>query len=267
MRVVDGMHRLSAAELRGESEIQAQFFDGDEDEAFLLAVQANIAHGLPLTIGERRAAAARIIHAHPEMSDRSIAAVAGLAAKTVAALRNSIDDCLQPTTRIGRDGRVRPLNAAEGRRLAGRIFVDQPGASLRKVAMKAGISVGTARDVRDRILRGEDPVLPRQRAKSPNGAVVTASRNGAAAPRRPVAVDHVTVLEQLRQDPSLRYSESGRSLLRWLSQRAIGNEDWESFSNQVPPHCAIVIARIARGFALSWNDLADALDQCVRDCA
>src|SRR5271155_3998957 len=50
MRVIDGMHRLSAAWIRGHEKIQVQFVDCDEFDAFLVAVAANIRHGLPLTL-------------------------------------------------------------------------------------------------------------------------------------------------------------------------------------------------------------------------
>jgi ParB-like chromosome segregation protein Spo0J len=266
MRVIDGMHRLNAAKLRGQDTINVQFFDGDEDEAFLLAVAANISHGLPLRIAERRAAAARIIRGHPEMSDRSIAGIAGLAAKTVAAIRTAADDCPQVGARVGRDGRVRPLNSADGRRIAGSLFAEQPEASLRKIAKEAGISVGTARDVRERIRRGEDPTLPRQRAK--DSAEAGPARFGPAGTRRTdEAIDHRAILEHLRRDPSLRYSDSGRNLLRWLGLRAISTADWETIVNEIPPHCAIVVARVARGAAFAWSDFADALDQRVQKCA
>ena len=49
MRVIDGMHRLRAAQLRGEKQIAVRFFEGSDDLAFVLAVHANTAHGLPLT--------------------------------------------------------------------------------------------------------------------------------------------------------------------------------------------------------------------------
>jgi ParB-like chromosome segregation protein Spo0J len=267
MRVIDGMHRLNAARLRGRDSINVQFFDGDQEQAFLLAVQTNITHGLPLRIGERRAAAARIVRTHPEMSDRSIAAIAGLAAKTVAAIRGATDDCPEVTTRVGRDGRIRPLNSADGRRIAGSMFLERPDASLRKIAKAAGISVGTARDVRERIRRGEDPALPRQHTKSPSDTD-GASRLAASNSRRGIdAVDHRLILEHLRRDPSLRYNDSGRTLLRWLAQRAIGTDDWKIVVTQIPPHCAIVVARIARGSALAWTELAEALDERVQKCA
>ncbi|MEV7712354.1 ParB/RepB/Spo0J family partition protein [Streptomyces sp. NPDC088270] len=87
MTVVDGLHRSRAALLRGEHTIRARFFDGTPEEAFLLSVRANRAHGLPLSLFERKAAAARLITMFPGRSDRSIAASAGLSDKTVARLR------------------------------------------------------------------------------------------------------------------------------------------------------------------------------------
>jgi hypothetical protein len=88
MRVIDGMHRLAAARLRGQTEVATRLFDGDDDEAFLLAVRLNVRHGMPLTIADRRAAAARIINTQPQLSNRYIAVTAGLSAKAVAALRS-----------------------------------------------------------------------------------------------------------------------------------------------------------------------------------
>ena len=65
MRVVDGMHRLQAARLNGAKTIVARFFHGDDEAAFVEAVKSNIAHGLPLSLADRKAASLRIITAHP----------------------------------------------------------------------------------------------------------------------------------------------------------------------------------------------------------
>ncbi len=86
-RVIDGMHRLRAAMLRGEKDIEARFFEGDENDLFLLSVAANIQHGLPLSQRDRMAAAERVFAIHPEWSDRMVAVVVGLSGKKVAALR------------------------------------------------------------------------------------------------------------------------------------------------------------------------------------
>ncbi|MEU4746566.1 ParB/RepB/Spo0J family partition protein, partial [Actinosynnema sp. NPDC023658] len=87
MRVIDGMHRLRAAMLRGDTEIAVEFFDGTEAEAFARGVRENVTHGLPLSRADREAAAARIITAHREWSDRALAQLTGLSATTVAAVR------------------------------------------------------------------------------------------------------------------------------------------------------------------------------------
>jgi len=163
MRVIDGIHRLRAAMLRGAATIAARYFDGSEPDAFVLAVAANAGHGLPLSLTDRTRAAARILASHAQWSDRAIAGITGLAPGTVANLRRRTadQDPTKPATtaRIGRDGRVRPLDGAAGRRRAAEVIEEFPEASLREIAARAGISVGTARDVRERIHRGEDAVL------------------------------------------------------------------------------------------------------------
>src|SRR4051794_5816808 len=49
MRVIDGIHRLMAASLKGQKMIDVKLFDGSREEAFLKAVEANVEHGLPLS--------------------------------------------------------------------------------------------------------------------------------------------------------------------------------------------------------------------------
>src|SRR5262249_40925371 len=151
MQVIDGMHRLRAAILRGEEEIEAIFFEGSGEMAFVLAVEANIKHGLPLSLADRQAAARRILGSNPEWSDRAIGASTGLSAKTIAAIRRTTEDSPQLNSRIGRDGRVRPLDAADRRRRAVEVINSRPNTSLRQVAEAAGVSVGTVRDVRERM--------------------------------------------------------------------------------------------------------------------
>lgn len=116
MRVVDGMHRLSVARLRGQRDIAVVFFDGDDNEAFELAVQLNVAHGLPLTLAERRSAAARLLTMRPEWSDRRVAESAGLSPKTVGVVRRTTAEIPQLTTRAGRDGRTRAVPSMRKRR-------------------------------------------------------------------------------------------------------------------------------------------------------
>jgi ParB-like chromosome segregation protein Spo0J len=263
MRVIDGMHRLRAAVLRGEDKIRARLYDGSEDAAFVIAVESNIAHGLPLSLADREAAAARIVKSHPQWSDRAIAAVTGLSAKTVGCIRRGASpDVPQLLSRIGRDGRVRPLNGADGRRRASELFALRPNASLREVAGQAGISPGTARDVRERMRRGEDPIPPRQRANGTRREPVTPElqlRRGVASGRVSQSRDRATILHNLRRDPSVRFTESGRSLLRWLDMHAAGVDGWESAIRSIPPHCAYVIADLACALAEEWLGVAEHL--------
>jgi hypothetical protein len=112
MRVIDGMHRLRAAQLRGARTITARLLDCTPQQAFVIAVKANVSHGLPLSLADRKAAAARLLAAMPEWSDRAIASVSGLSHKTVGAIRRqSSGEIPQTGARLGRDGRMRVMPA------------------------------------------------------------------------------------------------------------------------------------------------------------
>lgn len=267
MRVIDGRHRVRAAMRRGQHTIAARLFDGGEAEAFVLAVRLNVAHGLPLALADRKRAAERIIESYPLWSDRRVASVTGTSPGTVAEVRKRISGGRQVvSSRIGQDGRVRPLDGSAGRRLAGELMTQNPHLSLRQVARAASISPETARDVRRRLQAGQDLVPgPRQ---SPT---VAAARKQSAEPRRDDAslgvrplvrpprqptLDPATVLERLKTDPALRYSETGRNLLRLLSLHTLWTEEWDQIINNLPPHCTGVVADLARQFADLWAEFA-----------
>lgn len=258
MQIIDGIHRVAAARVNDAEEIQARYFYGGWTDGFVLAVRTNVMHGLPLTQDDRQAAAKRIIHSHPQLSDRSIACATGLAAKTVARIRR-ISDYPSPDTRIGQDGKLRPLNTADGRRAASLLMTARPNASLRKIAKEAGISVGTVRDVRTRLQSGRDPV-PDKHA----GARQPASpRPAAHNPHAHQAVEPVDVnrlMERLSHDPSLRYTESGRLMLRWLAKHLVALPQIGEIVERIPPHCGILVAKIARVYAYAWNTLANELE-------
>jgi ParB-like nuclease domain len=263
MRVIDGTHRVLAATLRGQSEIAVRFFDGPAEDAFVLAVEANTRHGLPLSLAERTAAASRILHSHPHWSDRAIASVTGLSPKTVRAQRQRLGGATARTAaRLGRDGRVRPLNSAEGRRIAGRLIQESPGASLRVIAKKAGISPGTVRDVRARLSRGEDIVPSRQRSRprTPAPAPRPEPRLPAVAdvPGPPFGDDHdvVEVFRSLCRDPSLRLTENGRQLLRMVELHVGDPERWERVAESVPAYRAQIVAALAMHCAARWQRFA-----------
>jgi ParB-like chromosome segregation protein Spo0J len=267
MRVIDGMHRLRAAQLRGQDKIRVHFFEGDPESAFILAVRVNTAHGLPLTLADRRAAAARIVALKPQWSDRVIASVTGLSAKTVGVLRTRpTEEIPQLNARVGRDGRVRPLNSVEGRLAANKMMRERPTASLREIAKAVGISIGTARDVRERLRCGDDPVRPRQRQAVENGGAPLGNVNDTTYPskrasRQTNLVDHSQIMQHLRRDPSLRLNDDGRVVLRWLNAHVVDLNDWVDLVRRIPPHCKIIIADLARNVAHVWSEFANELDQ------
>jgi ParB-like chromosome segregation protein Spo0J len=272
MRVIDGAHRLRAAQLRGERQIAAQFFSGDERDAFVVAVHANISHGLPLSLTDRKAAAARIVESHPQWSDRMVASIAGLAARTVAEVRGQNADLpLDSKVRIGRDGRLRPTNGAEGRMRASELISANPDLSLRQIAQAVGISPETARDVRNRMRRGEDPLPKRQerdRAGQPGGpGPARATTRSSQADTRILGRSRAEVMSRLTADPALRFSENGRILLRLLNVHLVENDEWERVGENIPPHCSGIVAELAKGCAQMWHEFAERVERKVSDVA
>lgn len=256
MRVIDGMHRLQAAAQLGRESIEVRFVDGKDLDLFVLAVETNIKHGLPLSHRDRVAAATRVASSHPRWSDRLIAQLTGLSPRTVAGIRKRSGEGLSLVDgRVGRDGKVRPLNTAAGRELAGYIMTERPATSLRKVAKETGLSLSTVHDVRSRLNRGEDPLPERL-------------RRGKAQGDTPKPVDVTpepterisTLLDQLRRDPSLRFSEPGRTLLRLLDSHSIPDKTRTQLAHSIPPHCAGAVARIARACAASWTQFAEQIE-------
>lgn len=277
MRVIDGMHRLMAASLQGRETIDVVFFDGNEADVFLRGVQENVAHGLPLSQADRRAAASRIIASHPHMSDRAIGHCVGLAAKTVAAIRrDSSDEMPQGNTRVGRDGRVRPLDISVGRRRAAEFLAQQPDASLRDVARAAGISPATVLDVRKRLKRGQSPVpetslgSAARKDASANDAQPGADRDGTSvqairpSARNAAPPDPATAVEKLLRDPSLRSNERCKGMLRLLHVNAAAAEQLPDAAAAVPPHSLGIVGQLARQYAMMWQNFAKELDGRAR---
>ncbi|MFF2012633.1 ParB/RepB/Spo0J family partition protein [Streptomyces sp. NPDC058195] len=272
MRLVDGLHRVQAALLRGEDSIEVRYVDGTAEDAFVLAVRLNAEHGMPLSRRDRAAAAERIIGSHAHWSDRRIAEVTGLAPTTISALRGrSTGQPGQLNARTGRDGRSRPVNSAAGRRRAGQIIAERPNASLREIAQEAGIALATARDVRLRIRDGKDPVPPKLREAArqddaPSGpqdrlkAVADGVERGARPRLEPAPVSDTERFVNLRKDPSLRFSEAGRALLQLLSTNALDEERWRWLMGAVPEHRNADIARAARRCGERWLTFAEGLE-------
>ncbi|MEU7114596.1 AsnC family transcriptional regulator [Streptomyces sp. NPDC046182] len=270
MRVIDGNHRVRAAVLLGRQEITARMFDGTADDAFVLAVRLNTMHGrgLLLSHGDRTAAAARLVGSHPHWSNRVIASVAGLSAGTIGRIRGQLTaDSSTAGVRVGKDGRARPVDGSSGRMKAYELLMSDPSASIREIAQRVGMSPSTVHDVRKRVLAGEEPVSRRRLAQP----------EGEAEPERPVPprplpepereapADPAAIIASLTKDPSLRYNNIGRRLIRWLDGCRRGVAACPEIAERIPAHNIDPVAALAREYAYAWLDFATALEERNRD--
>ncbi|AQS65672.1 ParB N-terminal domain-containing protein [Streptomyces pactum] len=293
-RVIDGLHRLEAARLMGDDSIRARFLDCSNSEALVIAMQANGSHGLPLSKADRVAGAQRVLASHPDWSDRAVAGVTGLSAKTVASLRGrSAIATPLGGKRMGQDGRRRPVDAGEGRRRAAEYIAAHPDAPLRQVARAADVSLGTVHDVSARLRRGEGPerngrqphavrpqhvrpvpcAAPPGEPAQPAGTVADGARRAplrvagsvdAAPPQRRNHTDTpptwAVVAAKMAADPAIRYTADGRELLRWMQSHALApGEDSRRLVDAVPPHWLGVIAPMAEHIGREWCLLAERL--------
>ncbi|MEU1734772.1 ParB N-terminal domain-containing protein [Streptosporangium sp. NPDC020145] len=269
MRVVDGMHRLRAATLRGEGTVQVRFFDGDDHEAFVIAVRENTTHGLPLSADDRARAAGRIVRSYPHWSDRAISRIVGLSARVVRDIRRAASpEGAQPAVRLGQDGRVRPLDSSAGRTRAAELIMKEPSASLRRIAQQAGISPGTVQDVRDRLRRGEGPLPSSARPmKTRPEPEPQSQRKPESPPLRSVPSKpgygwrRASPLGALINDPSFRSVERGRILLRLLSAGTLLAASGEDLLDAVPEHCVGLVSQAAKANAAAWMAFATDLER------
>jgi hypothetical protein len=342
-QIIDGMHRCAAARIRGDRTIAARLVNCTDEDAFILAVRSNTLHGLPLSRTDRITGAAQILGWHPDWSDRAIGVAAGLSARTIAGLRRRSDDGTSSfDKRIGRDGKRRPVNASDGRRRAVDYITAQPGASLREIARETDVSLATVHDVRSRMRRGANPLIP-ERARPPasdptplepgypppgqqlpNQGMPNQSTAADSVPTQPMSsqltpnqsghnrstfhqpAPHQYAPDQsapnltgptqpepiqppgcpappskitssrtrssrtgaqrpttwpaispkLANDPSLRYTESGRAFVNWIAMHAMRPEEWLEFVDSIPPHWVKDISLLAEHASAEWSEFA-----------
>jgi hypothetical protein len=286
-RVIDGAHRLEAAKLRGEHTIKARFLDCTDSEALVLAMKSNTAHGLPLVKADRISGARQVLATHPDWSDRAIAGITGLSAKTIASMRNRAPGEPDPATkRIGRDGRQRPVAAGEGRRRAAEYISAHPDAPLRQVARETDVSLGTVHDVSARLRRGISPernghrpparlaIHPASRTPAPIAPAIAPAIPLAPAPlppstaptplRRKNYADPTPtwagIAAKVANDPAVRYTDGGKEFLRWMAAHASDPDRWRDFASTIPAHWHSVIAPIADSISKEWSQFADRLN-------
>lgn len=256
MRIVDGMQRVRAAQISGQTSIQARLFEGDDPAAFVAAVEANTQQGLRLSRAECTAAAVRILGMYPQWSDRAIAQICCLSDKTVGSLRGcATADIPRLHKRVGKDGRARPLDNSEGRRIARQLLRENPDASLRWVGRVAGMSPNTVRRVRDGMRRSRSLSIPEQQGRN-DRTNCSANHPSPETPNRS-ARRHIMML--LSKDPALYMNDSGKSLLRWLARCTDFPQNHTDIANLVPSHCTSDVFRLALTCSNWWKALTEAL--------
>jgi ParB-like chromosome segregation protein Spo0J len=237
--VVDGAHRVEAARRLGIARLEAVFFDGGADDAFVEFVRRNVAHGLLLTLPERKHAAVRVLQAHRGWSDRRVAELCGLSPKTVARLRG--ESAARPTeenaqldreVRVGRDDRVRPVQRGSVRARVLEALREQPDASLRTIAGAVGVSPETVRLVRMNLAElSEDSPVPPESASAP----------------------------AWQADAALVSAADGEAFLAWFDQTALTDADIAR-ARTVPLSRVYELADEARRRSDLWLRLARTLE-------
>ncbi len=261
-RVVDGHHRVAAAKLLGRREMRARLFDGRPEDVFLEFVRCNVAHGLPLTLRERKSAAGRILAAHPQWSDRRVARLCALSPATVGRIRPHEGDNgsrgargpgAQPDARVGLDGRSwsPPRDGVRAQIVA--LLHERPHSSLRAVARAVSVSPETVRSVRNS-LKSEE----------------TATGCGPAGPEvpQPKVASIFDVVDRPRSEPmawqrdsAIASHEHGPTFLVWFDRTAIETGDWRRHLDEVPLSRIYLVADEARKRAASWSSFATSLER------
>lgn len=281
-RLVDGQHRLSAHKFENRPTIRAVVVSLSDGEALEQATRLNREHGKPLSVGERKSAAKRLLDLSPDWANARVAASVGLAPATVDSLRppscpGSHSENLD--TRKGSDDKSYPANKAAREQLRRDIvaaIARDPEASNRKIAEQVGGSTMTVIKVRAEIVEPEpaderestsvdtpDPVEPPAEPEKPGLALV------------PPAPDGVSVGDVLTTWPSpgtwaktaeFQTSNSARDVGRFMDRRVWRDDDPtpETIARDCPASHRAGLAMAARIEAGAWLEVAHQLEGNAR---
>ena len=150
--LIDGAHRIEAARRNGATTIAAVFVDVDDSELLAVRAERNAAHGLPLSLDERRAIALGLL-AQQRWSNGRIASASGLSRRTIGRYREETfpggaEHHLETGTRLGLDGKHYPVDTDARRERAQTILAQQPDRPVTAVAEEVGLSLSTIYELR-----------------------------------------------------------------------------------------------------------------------
>ena len=181
--LADGFHRLRAYQQAGRSEIEADVYQGDRDDALWFALGANRAHGQRLSGEDKRRAIEIAYKAWPEISQRRIAAHVGCNQGYVGRVRAQLNTRVQlPDRVVGSDGRERPATRPSTSRQRARAEDDAAPATQNQRPVDGSDSAEEAD--------------AQTRAASPNKAADTAPKRPGQASDEPAKVWHLVVLSR-----------------------------------------------------------------------
>jgi hypothetical protein len=275
LKVIDGAHRLAAAEALGWLTVPCTVFHGSAEEAYVEAIRRNTRHGLSLTRDERHQAAINVVRLFPEWSDRRIAVTCGISPSVVARLRSGSTVQAQPTDkRLGMDGRWRPAAHTSQREAIIEAVRTNPSMSLRVIAAAVDVSPETVRRVRNELYPKESssgtrggtrgPARLSQHPERDHGTMKASGGqcdariplgNGSA----PLAGEDVIPTLGGRCDVALSPGSEAVTLERWLKLTDLG-EGWLSYARSVPLSRVDEIADEARRRAEIWSAFAAELE-------
>ena len=107
--LADGFHRVRAYQQAGRSEIEADVYQGNWDDALWFALGGNRAHGQRLSGEDKQRAIEIAYRTWPEVSQVRISAQVGCSQQYVSKVRAQLTtSCMLPDRVVGSDGRERP---------------------------------------------------------------------------------------------------------------------------------------------------------------
>jgi len=260
--VVDGCHRVEAARRLGHQSVVGLRFLGSPEEAFIEAIRRNVSHGLPLSVADRRRAARRVLLRNPNWSDRRIASLCGLSDKTVGRIRRvGSSGIVAVDRRVGRDGKVRPVQPGEVRDRVRQALVENPAGSLRAIAAVAGASPETVRSVRARLQMSDLDLHEAVRL----GPVSTSPQATAMSVLSVFAEPEHHIVrkpseKEWRADQAL--SACG-AFTEWFSSTNVSG-DWHDFLWTIPIGRVYEVVDEARRRAAVWTSFASLLEARTR---
>ena len=250
LTLVDGHSRVRAAKRLGWDELTVEWFDGDEADVIIAFVRLNMRHDHDLDREECREATRCLLSLRPEWSDRRIAELCHISPKTVAVERARLRETgcadAEADARIGRDGRVRPLDARAQRARIAEAIKSNPRASLRTIAKPIGVSPETVRRVR---------------------AVM---ENDGSIERSPFEVFEVDLSFTRRRPPAWKpdtaftSEDDAAEVATFLERTDTSSIDPELHSRAIPLSRVYEVADEARRRAAFWQRMAELVENRAR---